>query len=136
MKPIKGKTVFNHWSDYVETPERYISRIVFDPLEEDNFSYPDCPPYMIAHVGMSDEREYYLIPPAMAYYARTHVGYTQQGRRNNVEEGRQEIQKSLRKLIGAKAEEDDDNLSSCTSIRELCMQQKLGVKLYQEIYSM
>lgn len=100
-KPIKGVTVFRHWSEFEEHSDRYICGIEFRPEESPEWNYDGCPPYMVAYVGHDlDNAEFYLIPPAMAYYAATHQGWTKQGRENVRLDGREGLQRELRRLLG------------------------------------
>lgn len=64
-------------------------------------SFKGCPPYMVAHFGHDfDNPEFYLIPPAMAYYAATHQGWTRKGRENARLRSRQKLQSELQSLLG------------------------------------
>ncbi len=104
-KPIKGKTVFRHWSEFEEHPDRYISGIEFRPEENLEWNYEGCPPYMVAYVGHDvDNAEFYLIPPAMAFYAATHQGWTREGRKNVARNAREELQAEQRALFGISEE--------------------------------
>jgi|JI10StandDraft_1071094.scaffolds.fasta_scaffold1000755_2 hypothetical protein len=100
IKPIEGVTQFRHWSEFQESPERYISAIEFRPEEDPNWNYPGCPPYMVAQT--THTVEFYLIPPAMAYYAAVHQGWTRQGRRNAELTGEDRARAQFRKCLGLK----------------------------------
>lgn len=98
-KPIPGVTVFRHWSEFKEDPNRFIRSIVFRPEEDPGWNYDGCPPYMVAFTSVGGEPEHYLIPPAMAYYAATHQGWTKQGRENIREDGRDDIRSQLKSIL-------------------------------------
>lgn len=100
-KPIEGETVFRHWSEYEEHPDRYIVGIEFRPEEDLSWNYRGCPPYMVAYTDIAGENaEFYLLPPSMAYYAATHQGWCRQGRKNKEEDARDGLRFELRKLLG------------------------------------
>jgi hypothetical protein len=100
-KPIKGVTQFKHWSEFQEHPDRYVAGIVFKPEEDPIWNYEGCPPYMVAYTGYdTDNAEFYLIPPAMAYYAATHQGWTIQGRKNAELDGEERVKAQIRGILG------------------------------------
>lgn len=95
-------------SEYLETENSFVIGIKFDPLEDERVrrDFPECPPFIVlCHSSEVYEYSFYEIPKQMAYYAKTHVGYTREGRRNAEQMAVRQYQNQLKSLLGL---DDDD----------------------------
>lgn len=96
--------------------ETYLDWKNFDENNENllvcGIRFDHDPPYMEVIDNAEDKKwgdpiktYFYRLPKALAYYAVTHVGYTNDGIDRHVQEGRRQLQDELRQLLGIK--EDD-----------------------------
>jgi len=100
MKRITPDSKFLDWKTFDETnPNLWVCGIYFEPEEEDDY-FPGCPPYMAVMNTDTDEQTYFRLPHAIAYYAKTHVGYTRAGIERRKEEGRKGIQTEIKNILG------------------------------------
>lgn len=90
---------FSELEQYSSLEKFSCTKIEFSPETRDGH-FASCPPYI--EIIDNDSLEtigYFEIPATIAYYAKNHAGYTQEGRKNNVEEGKREMSSSIRKLL-------------------------------------
>ena len=95
------KTQFLKMSEiekYSDKDKYCCAGVVFSPDTENNH-FHGCPPYIEIHEINGDEVFYFEVPEIVAYYAKTHPGYTMEGRKNNIKEGERLMAQKLRDLL-------------------------------------
>lgn len=102
MMPNKD-TVFLSFSElenYTDEKKYFCSAVVFSP-ETENDHFHGCPPYIsIDDVDMIEDTKYFKVPNLIAYYAKTHPGYTMKGQKYQREQGRRELVREIKNLLG------------------------------------
>lgn len=90
---------FSELEQYSDLEKFSCYNIEFSP-DTRSGHFASCPPYieMIDNKTL-DTIGYFEIPASIAYYAKHHAGYTQEGRQNHVDEGKREMSSSIRKLL-------------------------------------
>jgi hypothetical protein len=87
-----------------ETQGYFCIAIVFSPETENNH-FRGCPPY----IGLSHQDTlqdvFFRVPNSVAYYGKTHAGYTMRGRDKAVEHGKHILQCELAQLLGLKKDD-------------------------------
>ena len=101
MKPTRD-TVFkpiSELADYSDSEKYFCFAVVFSPETENDHFY-GCPPYIgIGHNDYSEEEIYFEIPVIVAYYAKTHPGYTLAGLERRENEGARKFKNELKRLL-------------------------------------
>lgn len=90
---------------FSDSQKYYCFAVVFSPATE-NDHFEGCPPYIAISESNNDfdsENDYYFeIPHIIAYYAKTHPVYTQQGIENNILKGERRMAERIRNLLNLK----------------------------------
>ena len=96
------KTEFKSLSELVNySDERkwYCCGVVFSP-DTENDHFPGCPPYIeIRSVDENVDSLFFEVPEIVAYYAKTHPGYTHKGLENQRKQGARELAHKIKSLL-------------------------------------
>lgn len=104
MRRPNKETIFLPLSEigkYSDPEKYYCCGAVFSP-DTENDHFEGCPPYIeISEVESFDHDNniYFEVPQIVAYYAKTHPGYTMTGLQNKIEQGRRQIKQEIKKLL-------------------------------------
>ena len=106
MSRPTSKTIFKNLSQidhYKDDKKYYCSAVVFSP-DTENEHFSGCPPYIrICKVsGLDSDDIYFKVPEIVAYYAKTHPGYTMAGIKKHEERGRRQLAEELKRLLNIK----------------------------------
>lgn len=98
-QPNTDFLVFGELDFYQDKSKYFCSAIVFSPETENNH-FHNCPPYIaIDYVNGVGEALYFKVPEIIAYYAKTHPGYTMSGLDKQRKEGKRELANQLKSLL-------------------------------------
>ena len=102
MRKPNNKTIFlplSKLSKYSDKTKYFCSGVVFSP-ETENDHFEGCPPYIeINTTNGYGEPIFFEVPEIVAYYAKTHPGYTMRGIDNHIKQGRRDLANDFKKLL-------------------------------------
>lgn len=102
MSRPNSKTEFKPISElanYSDPEKWFCAGVVFSP-ETENEHFHGCPPYIeINDVRLGGISIYFEVPEIVAYYAKTHAGYTHAGIKRYKEQGAAEIKREIARLL-------------------------------------
>ena len=83
---------------YSNSDEFYCCAVVFSP-ETENDHFHGCPPYIEIGTVKGDESFFFKVPEIVAYYAKTHPGYTMQGIEKRRKQGERDMANKIKALL-------------------------------------